>query len=60
MGSYVYFKNSPSISLLYFRPLLLMLYLKKKACPKEFYSRVDFISYSIQVNMSFVPKMGES
>lgn len=32
----------------------------KKACQKEFYSRVDFISFSIQVNMSFVPKMRES
>lgn len=36
MGSYVYFKNSPSISLLYFRPLLLMLYFKKKPVKKSF------------------------
>ena len=56
MGSYVYFKNSPSISLLFFRPLLLMLYLKKKSLSKEFYCRVAFISYSTsnERKLSFV------
>ena len=59
--SYVYFKNSPSVSLLFFRPKVTFdVLFKKKAYQKEFYSRVAFISYSLQVNTSFVPKMRES
>lgn len=52
MGSYVYFKNSPPISLLFFRPLLLMLYLKKKPVKKSFI--VGSLLFRI------LPKMRES